>query len=306
MIFLVNLCLLGCGGSVPQPERNLTSLLLNIIGSKVLIDCGEGTQVSMKKLGWGFKDIDTICLTHYHLDHILGLPGLLHTIANSDRREDINIIGPTGLSKVMDSFKIFLNYLPFRLNLIESSGTKDSIFETEGFSISTLSLDHSVNCIGYSIYVNRKRKFDLEKAQENMVPRELWKDLQNEKSRLFDGKMYTPNMVLGEARKGIKISYITDTRPIDDIQSFVNESDLFICEGMYGDDDDINKAKDNKHMLFREAATLAKNSNVKELWLTHFSPSMEDESIYLDNAKKIFDNTKLGYDRVQKQLKYEE
>lgn len=303
---MINLCLLGCGGSVPQPERSLTSLLLNIKGSRILIDCGEGTQVSMKQVGWGFKNIDIICLTHFHLDHILGLPGLLLTIANSDRRKDIKIIGPVGLSKVIDAFKIFFTYLPFNLNIIECNGTNNSIFETDDFNISTLSLDHSVNCIGYSIDVKRKRKFEVKKAESNGVPKEIWKDLQNGKTKTLDEKVFTSEMVLGEERKGIKISYITDTRPIREIESFVKGSNLFICEGMYGDENDINKAKENKHMTFSEAANIAKNANVKELWLTHFSPSMEDENLYLNNAKNVFKNTKLGFDRAQREIKYEE
>lgn len=303
---MINLCLLGCGGSVPQPERSLTSLLLNIKGSRILIDCGEGTQVSMKQVGWGFKNIDIICLTHFHLDHILGLPGLLLTIANSDRRKDIKIIGPVGLSKVIDAFKIFFTYLPFNLNIIECNGTNNSIFETDDFNISTLSLDHSVNCIGYSIDVKRKRKFEVKKAESNGVPKEIWKDLQNGKTKTLDEKVFTSEMVLGEERKGIKISYITDTRPIREIESFVKGSNLFICEGMYGDENDIIKAKENKHMTFSEAANIAKNANVKELWLTHFSPSMEDENLYLNNAKNVFKNTKLGFDRAQREIKYEE
>lgn len=301
---MINLCLLGCGGSVPQPERSLTSLLLNIKGSRILIDCGEGTQVSMKQVGWGFKNIDIICLTHFHLDHILGLPGLLLTIANSDRREAINIIGPTGLSKIIDTFKIFINYLPYNINVIECNGTNNSVLETDDFNISTLSLDHSVACIGYSIDIKRKRKFEIAKAESNMVPKQIWKNLQNGNTITFLQKVFTPDMVLGEERKGIKVSYITDTRPIKEIESFVKGSDLFICEGMYGDDDDHIKAKENKHMTFSEAASLAKNSHVKELWLTHFSPSMEDEKMYINNAKNIFKNTKLGFDRVQKEIKY--
>ena len=301
---MINLCLLGCGGSVPQPERSLTSLLLNIKGSRILIDCGEGTQVSMKQVGWGFKNIDIICLTHFHLDHILGLPGLLLTIANSDRREAINIIGPTGLSKVIDTFKTFLNYLPYNINIIECNGTDNPVLETDDFNISTLSLEHSVICVGYSISIKRKRKFETAKAESNMVPKQVWKDLQNGKTITFLEKVFTPDMVLGDERKGIKVSYITDTRPIKEIESFVKDSDLFICEGMYGNDDDHHKAKENKHMTFSEAATIAKNSDVKELWLTHFSPSMEDEKIYINNAKNIFKNTKLGFDRAQKEIKY--
>ncbi len=305
MIFLVNLCLLGCGGSVPQPERSLTSLLINIKGSKVLIDCGEGTQVSMKQVGWGFKNIDTICLTHFHLDHILGLPGLLLTIANSDRKNDIDIIGPMGLSRVMDSFKIFFNYLPFNLNIIEASNINDIILENEDFTISVLDLEHSVRCLGYSIYIKRQRKFEVLKAELNDVPKKIWKSLQSGNRKEYNGKIYTPEMVLGESRDGIKLSYITDTRPIKQIEGFVKDSNIFICEGMYGDEEDLFKAEENKHMLFSEAATIAKNSNVKELWLTHFSPSMEDGSIYLNNAKNIFKNTRLGYDRMQREIKYE-
>ena len=110
---MVDLCLLGCGGGMPMPFRNLSALLINFKGRKILIDCGEGTQVSMRIIGWGFKSVDVICITHCHGDHIVGLPGLLATIGNSGRTAPLTIIGPEGIDKVVDSLRVIARYLPY-------------------------------------------------------------------------------------------------------------------------------------------------------------------------------------------------
>jgi len=303
---MIDLVLLGCGGNVPMPNRYLSSLFINYQGRKILIDCGEGTQVSMKIKNCGFKNIDLICITHLHGDHIIGLIGLLSTIGNSSRTEDLTIIGPIGILKTMNAIRVLVPYLPYNINIVENPKGNFSIINKylKDLEISTLELEHSTECIGYSFYFKRKSKFNIEKAINNNVPKVLWQKLQSGQNIIYNEIKYTPDMVLGDSRKGIKITLITDTRPLLSIPDFIKDSDLFVCEAMYGDDLEISKAIKNKHMTFREAANLAKLGNVNKLLLTHFSPSLEDPYCYKDNATSIFENTIIGEDRLELKLDF--
>ncbi|MEG1482173.1 ribonuclease Z [Clostridium sp.] len=311
---MIDICLVGCGGGMPMPYRNLSVVLINVEGRKILIDCGEGTQVSMRIASLGFKSIDVICISHIHGDHVNGMTGLLGTIGNSGRTEPLTIIGPEGTKELIQSYKLVAKYIPYEINVIENpsevnfnvnkKGIKENI-EDSNLILNTLELQHSSPCLGYSLYIKRKRKFSVEKAIENNIPKTLWSALQKNKSIVHDGKKYEGSMVLGEERKGIKISFVTDSRPLDTIKSFINESNLFICEGTYGDNGDIDKAIKNKHMTFSEAATLAKAGNVNRLLLTHFTPAMMEPEIFKENATKIFKNTIIGEDRLTMSLKYE-
>ncbi|AGX42547.1 ribonuclease Z [Clostridium saccharobutylicum] len=307
---MIDLILLGCGGGMPMPNRFLSSLLISYRGRKILIDCGEGTQVSMRMCNAGFKSIDVICITHIHGDHIVGLPGLLGTIGNSGRKEPITIIGPKGITEAVNGLRVIASWLPYEINVIENPRDiiyVDNNYINKDIEISTLELDHSAPCIGYSFYLKRKPKFDPKKAAMNNVPKTIWSKLQkSQESIYFEGIEYNPEMVMGENRKGIKISMTTDTRPIEDIVEFVKKSDYFICEGTYGDDSDIEKAIKNKHMTFREAATLSKNADVKKLLLTHFSTAIAEPDIYINNAKEIFEDTIIGYDRYNITLNFED
>ena len=303
---MIDLVLLGCGGNVPMPNRYLSSLFINYQGRKILIDCGEGTQVSMKIKNCGFKNIDLICITHLHGDHIIGLIGLLSTIGNSSRTEDLTIIGPVGIVKIINAIRVLVPYLPYNINIIENPRGNFSIINKylKDLEISTLELEHSTECIGYSFYFRRKSKFNIEKAINNNVPKVLWQKLQSGQNIIYNETKYTPDMVLGDNRKGIKVSFITDTRPLSSIPDFIKDSDLFVCEAMYGDDLEISKAIKNKHMTFREAANLAKLGNVNKLLLTHFSPSLEDPYFYKNNATSIFENTIIGEDRLELKLNF--
>lgn len=301
---MLDLCLLGCGGSLPVPQRSLTSLLLSYNGRKILIDCGEGTQVSMKILGWGFKTIDVICFTHAHADHVVGLPGLLLTIANSEREEPLTIIGPPGFLKILNGLRVLCPQLPYDINFIEANLEGGINLSIDDLSISSIGLDHTISCVGYSFYIARARKFDPDRARANKIPIELWSRLQKGERVEMDGTIYYPDMVLGENRQGLKLSYFTDTRPFHGLTDFVKDSDLLIAEGMYADDEEIDKAIKNKHMLFSEAATIARDAQVKELWLTHFSPSLSNPEDYIKNASDIFSNTIIGSDRLTKKLTF--
>lgn len=317
MIILIDLILLGSGGGMPMPDRHLSSLLISYQGRKILIDCGEGTQVAMRKMNAGFKAIDIICITHFHGDHIYGLPGLLSTIGNSDRLEPITIIGPVGLESVIRGLLV-TTYLPFDIYIVEGPNLpidimleskllklKDNNSHMKGaITINTIELDHSCQCLGYSFYFLRSPKFIVEKAIANNVPKELWKRLQQGENVIYEGYKYVPDMVLGEERNGIKISYITDTRPISTIPDFIRDSDLFICEGTYSSNEDLEKATKNKHMTFSEAAGLAIKGRAKELLLTHFSTAMENPEEYKTEAINIFDKTIIGYDGLKRTIKY--
>lgn len=302
---MLDICLLGTGGMLPLPDRHLTAMLARYNGKKLLIDCGEGTQVSMRVLGWGYKTLDVICFTHYHGDHVTGLPGLLLTINNTGRTEPLTIIGPPGLRKVVEGLTVVSRDIAFELNLIELSYEAQTLQIGE-FHISVLPVPHNVKCFAYKIENRRMPKFIVDKARENNVPQKYWKKLQVGETIKAGNETYTPDMVLGEARKGIQVCYATDCRPTKELENMIQGSDLFICEGMYTDDEYLAQVKKHKHMLASEAATLARNANVEELWLTHFSPAVPNAYINIEGAKEIFSNTIAGYDRMTTTIDFKE
>lgn len=302
---MLDVCLLGTGGMMPLPYRALTSLMVRYNGMNVLIDCGEGTQVSIKQQGWSVKPIDVICFTHFHADHISGLPGLLLTLGNAERREPITMIGPKRLEKIVNALRMIAPELPFPIRFIELENNQES-FGFNGMRINAYKVNHNITCYGYSLEIDRAGKFDVEKAKQLQVPMPFWSRLQKGETIQDETGIYTPDMVLGEARKGIKLTYCTDSRPTKEIVENAKGSDLFICEGMYGEPDKEKKAKEYKHMTFYEAATMAKEADVKELWLTHYSPSLVRPQDYEKQVKAIFPNTIIPKDRRTTTLMFEE
>lgn len=300
---MLDICLLGTGGMLPLPDRYLTAMLARFNGRKLLIDCGEGTQVTMRLLGWGYKTLDIICFTHYHGDHVTGLPGLLLTLNNTGRTEPLTIIGPPGLRKVVEGLTVVSKDIGFELNLMELPYEKQTLQVGE-FHITVLPVPHNVKCFAYTIENQRLPKFMVEKAKANNVPQKVWKLLQQGQTVEFEGKRYTPDMVLGDQRKGIKVAYSTDCRPTQELEETIVDSDLFICEGMYTDDSYLAQVKKHKHMLASEAALLAKKANVKELWLTHFSPALPTSYISIEEVKKVFPQTIAGTDRMTTTIEF--
>ncbi|MBO6149490.1 MAG: ribonuclease Z [Lachnospiraceae bacterium] len=301
---MLDVCLLGCGGMMPLPYRYLTSLMLRYNGNNVLIDCGEGTQVALKKKGWSPKPVGLMLFTHFHADHISGLPGFLLTLGNAERTEPVLMVGPKGLTKVVKSLLIIAPELPFPIRYKELSG--DTEFSWEGYRITAFRVQHNITCYGYSINIDRAGKFDAAKAKELNIPLPFWNRLQKGETITDEkGQTFSPDMVIGPPRKGIKVSYATDTRPTNNIIEHASHSDLFICEGMYGEEEKLDKAKENKHTMFLEAAAMAKQAEVGELWLTHFSPSLNNPKEYMAKVREIFPKAEAGKDGKTKELSFE-
>lgn len=194
---MLDVCLLGCGGMMPLPRRWLTALMLRYNGSSILIDCGEGTQIAIKEKGWSFKPIDVICFTHYHGDHISGLPGLLLSMGNAERHEPLTLIGPKGLERVVNALRTIAPELPFEIYYKEIQGTEET-FEMNGYRIRAFRVNHNVLCYGYTMEIDRAGKFDVERAKAANIPLCCWNPLQKGNVVEFEGVHYTPDMVLGQ------------------------------------------------------------------------------------------------------------
>lgn len=302
---MLDVCLLGTGGMMPLPYRWLTSLMLRYNGSSLLIDCGEGTQIAIREKGWTFKPIDIICITHFHGDHISGLPGILLAMGNSERTEPLYMIGPKGLEKVVNALRIIAPELPFEIKFIEINSPYEEI-RMNGYVIKAFKVNHKITCYGYSIEIERAGLFNVEKAMQNDIPKNCWSKLQKGEILELDGRTLTPDMVLGPPRKGIKVTYTTDTRPTESIAVNAKDSDLFICEGMYGEKGDVNNAVKYKHMTFEEAGTLAKRANVRTMWLTHYSPALGYPENFIGDVRKIFPESYAAKDGMSTELKFED
>lgn len=287
--------LLGTGGMMPLPYRWLTALMARYQGQSILIDCGEGTQIAMKEKGWSSKPIDIICFTHFHADHISGLPGMLLTMGNAERTEPLLLIGPKGLTRVVSALRVIAPELPFEIECLELTQSEETI-PMKGFKIEAFRVNHNVVCYGYNIVIERIGKFQLEKAVKMGIEKKYWNRLQKGETIETENGLLTPDMVIGQPRKGLKVTYCTDTRPTDAIVKNAYLADLFICEGMYGELDKAQKAKENKHMTFYEAADMALKAQVQELWLTHFSPSLVRAEDYMKDVRKIFAKSYAGKD----------
>ena len=290
---------------MPLPYRWLTSMMVRYNGMSLLVDCGEGTQIALKEKGWSPKPIDVICFTHYHADHISGLPGMLLTMGNAERTEPLTLIGPRGLNRVVGALRCIAPELPFEVICQEIEGPEETFF-INGMKIEAFKVNHNVLCYGYSVSIERIGKFQVEKAQALGIEKKYWSLLQKGSTIETENGTYTPDMVLGTPRKGLKVTYVTDTRPTEGIVSHAENSDLFICEGMYGEPEKKAKAKEYKHMTFKEAAVLAQKAQVKEMWLTHYSPSLVRPEDYMSVARDIFSASFAGKDGKSVELTFED
>ena len=297
---MIDVALVGTGGMMPLPSRWLSAVLLRVLGHLVLFDCGEGTQVSLRALGWGFKNIDLILLSHVHGDHVTGLPGLLLTLGNSGRTEAVRIVGPPGSGAVVEGLRVAAPYLPFPVTVKELEDGQ--CVTLDELKVTCTAGVHHVPCLAYRLDLPRAPRFLPERARALNIPLADWKRLQ--RGEPVNG--VEPAEVLGPPRRGLAVGLVTDTRPTPQIAQLVHEVDLLISEATFGSDDDQPRAVERTHMTFREAAELAKRAQAKQLVLTHFSPSLTDPQALASNATGVFPNTLIGRDHLTLSLQFSE
>ena len=303
---MLEFCTLGTGGTLPIPERALSSLYVRVSGRSLLIDCGEGTQVGIRRLGWGFRCLDGLLLTHYHGDHCTGLAGLLLSLEKAGRDQPFHIWGPKGLKRVVEGLCVIVPPLSYTV-LLHELPPEGGDAELIGLKIHAFPVDHGgIPCFGYRLVLERQAVFDPGKAKALGVPLEDWKRLQQGETVHVGLKKIRPEQVLGERRRGITLVFSTDTRPCETLEKNAQGADLLILEGMYGDEEKMPQALKNHHMIFPEAAGIARKAEAGALLLTHFSTSLEDPEQYLPEVRKIFERTWAAKDGETVTMRYPE
>lgn len=299
---MIDVYLLGTGGMMPLPGRALTSLYIRHNGKVLLIDCGEGTQTEIRRASLRFKPIDAILITHFHADHISGLPGLLLTLGNEGRIDPLHMYGPAGLERVVNALRVIVGELPFGIVFHEMPIGENSRFFCSGLWVDAFPLDHGMPCFGYRFDLERPGLFDPVRAKQRGIPVHLWSRLQ--KGEHLDG--FAPEDVLGQPRQGLRLLYATDSRPVPLMAELGQNADLLILEGMFGEPEKLERAIEAKHMLMMEAAEIAAEAKPKQLWLTHFSPANPEPEGFLEQVREIFPETIVGRDGMFVQLRFPE
>lgn len=300
---MIDLLLLGTGGMLPLPNRWLSALLVRCDGELTLFDCGEGTQIVWRTFGWGFRRVGAICVSHTHADHVAGLPGLLHSIANAQRTEPLTVYGPHGIAEVVRGLRVIAPWLPYEVRVVEvADGATFPL--PGGMTGSVAAGDHALPVLAYRVDLPRARRFDAGRAEKLGVPRSLWRSLQQGEEVSWPKGTASPEAVLGPPRRGLSFGFVTDTRPVAAFPGVLREVDLLICEGTYGDSADEPKAIENRHMTFREAATLAREVKARQLWVTHFSPGLGEPEAFTAEATDVFPATTIGFSGLQTSLTF--
>ena len=307
---MIGITLIGTGALLPIPNRALSSMFLTCGGHSILFDCGEGTQTAARKAGISLMKTDMIATTHYHGDHIFGIPGLLQTMYSAGRVEPIYIAGPEGLNDILRPMMELIGGLGFEVLPVEIPHEGVRLREIipgwpNGAMLSSFPAQHRCIAQGYSFTLSRAGKFDPVRAQELGVPVHMWKVLQRGESVFVGGREVLPAEVIGDERRGLKVAFTGDSAMCESVVDGAKGADLLICEATYGKDSEAGKAIARGHMTFSHAAETAKLAGVKTLWLTHYSQSVTDPAEYLPNAQAIFPETVCGYDGMSAELCFE-
>ncbi|HUW48986.1 MAG TPA: ribonuclease Z [Patescibacteria group bacterium] len=289
---------LGTAGSIPTPKRSLPAVLVKRQNEYIMFDAGEGVQKQMVIAKTGFNKKMKILITHMHGDHVLGLPGLLQTMALLDRQKPICIYGPPGITQFLEDLRETVQFAltyPLEIHEIEKPGI---VCDDEEYVIRAVRSNHSIQGLVYALVEKpRPGRFYPEKAKALNIPEGiLWSKLQKgQKVKLPDDRIVKPKDVMGPPRQGRKIVYTGDTRPFGNLSKLAADADLLIHDSTLGDDL-ADRAKEDGHSTPSQAARTAKRAKVKQLVLTHISARYSDPTVLLNQAKKTFKNTIIAED----------
>jgi len=299
----MKLVFLGTSASQPTENRGLSCICLEREGEILMFDAGEATQISYMKSGLGWNKKMKIFVTHLHGDHCVGILGLLQTMSMQKRTETLEIFGPSGIDEFIAANIKILNFglsFPVLITVIKEG----KILENKKFSMYACKAHHSVTAFSYLFEEKDKPgRFNVEKAKELGMPEgELWNKLQNGSEIIVNGKKIRPDQVLGEKRSGKKIGISGDTMPTKELEKFFEECDYLVFDSTFLDEEK-QKAQDTCHSTAKQAAQLGKNSNVKNLILTHFSARYKDENRHLTEAEKIHNSVITAKDLLEIEIK---
>ena len=309
---MLTVTLLGTAATFPQPDRALSSAVFSVAGRNILLDCGEGTQLALHRHHVNPMRIDVVALTHYHGDHMLGLPGLLQTMDTMNRTQPLYITGPaeghepilTAILTLADELAYPVSFLPMpeeglRLHDLNPKWPMEA-------TLTAFPTVHRVPSQGYRLHLNRIRRLYTDKATAMGIPKALWGKLQSGQSINVNGREIHPSSVCGPERPGLTAVFTGDTAPCDDIITAAKAADLLIMDATYAEDKYADKAALYGHSTFAQAAETAKSAGAKRLWLTHFSAMITDPQEHLDIAQDIFPGVICGTDGQSIMLTFRE
>jgi ribonuclease Z len=296
----MEITVLGTAGSTPTKERNVSSTFLAYKAEGMLFDCGEGTQRQLKIVGIPLSKVTRIFITHWHGDHVIGLPGLLQSMGLMDHAGTIHVYGPKDTrERIAFAFKAF--EFDRRLDLQVHEVASGAILETDDFVVECAPLKHRIPCVGYRLVEKDKRKMDIKLLKKHGVPLgPLVGKLQEGSVVTIGAKKITPDMV-SEVVPGRKVAYVMDTATCANAVKLAQDADILICESTYHSEL-AEQAHEYAHMTAQEAAQVASQANVKKLILTHFSARYADVSVLEEDARVVFDNTQAAKDLMKIKL----
>ena len=317
---MIDVTLLGSAATMPTPERGLSAAVLRCGGRSILFDCGEGTQTALRRAQYSPLQIDLIPLSHYHGDHIFGLPGLLQTMSCLRRTEPLYITGPEGLEEALAPSMRLAAVEDYEIRLYPLS--RDGIkmrslcpFWPQGARCAAVPARHRVPSQGYLFSLDRPPQFLPERARALGIPVHCWKRIAARPEEpvewggrvlYHEGKPVLGSMLMGKARKGLKLLFSGDTQPCPALEQAAEDVDLLIFDATYGEDSQEDQALLYGHSTFRQAAELANRAKAQRLWLTHFSQMMRRPEDWLSKAQAVFPSALCGYDGLSLTLRFED
>ena len=305
---MIDFTLLGTAATMPLPDRALSAAVLRCAGRTILFDCGEGTQTAARKAHVSLMKTDLIALTHYHGDHIFGLPGLMQSMNCLGRTEPLYITGPDGIEDGLAPILALAGDLQYEVHLITGDVQMSSLNASwpETATLTHFPTEHRISSCGYAFSLPRPPKFLVDKAMALAIPQKFWNRLQNGETVTSGDAVFSPDMVAGKARRGLRIVFSGDTAPCDNLLLAAKDADLLVCDATYGESEQADLARTYGHSTFEQTARLAAKANVRRLWLTHYSQMIADPNDYFQSARDFFPDAECGYDGKSVKLIFEE